>query len=73
MIGPLQRKIGTMEPLQSGRFFRKIQYLPLWPTYIVEKGRRLGKTYGIEVRFYWERLWGTRWEHSGNPLGTMKN
>jgi hypothetical protein len=48
LIGPLQRKVGTTEPLQSKRFFRKMQYLLLWPTYIVERGRGLGKTYGLK-------------------------
>ncbi len=27
-----------------------------------EKGRTLGKTYGIKARCYWEHLWGTHWE-----------
>jgi len=43
--------------------------LPLWPTYIGEKGRTLGKIYGIKVRCYWEHPWGTYWElreHIGN-------
>jgi hypothetical protein len=34
-----------------------------------EKGRTLGKTYGIKVRCYWEHLWGTHWELEGNILG----
>jgi hypothetical protein len=45
----------------------------LWPTYIGEKGRTLGKTYGIEVRCYWEHLWRTHWEfmeHVENVMGT---
>jgi len=43
---------------------------PLWPIYIGEKGRTLGKTYGIKGRCYWEHPWGTHWEPDGNPLGT---
>jgi len=41
--------------------------------YIGEKGRTLGKTYGIKVRCYWEHPWGTHWkprEHIGNLMGT---
>jgi hypothetical protein len=44
--------------------------LPLWPTYKGEKGRTLGKTYGIKARM----LWGTHWEpmeHIGNLKGNM--
>ncbi len=47
----------------------------LWPTYIGLKGRTLGKTYGIRVRYYWEHLWGTRWEHrehNENLIGTHR-
>jgi len=46
--------------------------LPFWPTYIGEKGRTLGKTYGIKARCYWEHPWnlgnilGTQWEFEGN-------
>jgi hypothetical protein len=44
------------------------------PTYMGEKGRTLGKTYGIKVRCYWEHLWGTQhWEpreHIGNLVRT---
>jgi len=42
--------------------------LPFGPP-IGEKGRTLGKTYGIKVRCYWEHPWGTHWEpreHFGN-------
>jgi hypothetical protein len=50
--------------------------LPLWPTYIGEKGRTLGKTYRIKMRCYWEHLWGTHWEpreHVGNKGKMKKN
>jgi len=52
------------------------EILPLWPTYIGEKGRTLGKTYGIKTRCYWEHLWGTHWEpkeHIENLMGTFGN
>jgi hypothetical protein len=42
------------------------QSLLLWPIYIDEKGRTLGKTYGIKVRCYWNTLA----EHIGNLMGT---
>jgi hypothetical protein len=44
--------------------------------YVGEKGRTLGKTYGIKTRCYWEHPWGTHWvpdgEHRGNMLGTKE-
>jgi hypothetical protein len=45
--------------------------LPLWPTYIHEQGRTLGKTYGIKVRCYWEHPWEIHWELFGKK-GNMK-
>jgi len=45
----------------------------LWPTYIGEEGRTLGKTYGIKTTCYWEHPWGTHWkprEHIKNLMGT---
>jgi hypothetical protein len=69
-----------MEAAQSRKFYGKMQCLPLWPTYIGEKGRSLGKTYGIKRRCYWEHPWehignlgnilGTGWESIGNLMGT---
>jgi hypothetical protein len=56
--------------------FLKMECLSPWPTYIDEKGRILGKTYGIKARCYWEHLWGTHlepWDHIGNPLGIERN
>jgi hypothetical protein len=50
----------------------KMNCIPLWPTYIGEKGRTLGKTYGIKARCYWEQPWGTHWEFERNMLGTKK-
>jgi len=41
----------------------------LWPTHIGEKGRTLGKTYGVTARCYREHPWASR-EHIGNLMGT---
>ncbi len=43
-----------------------MECLPLWLTYIGEKGRTLGKTCGIKARCYREHPWGTNWELGGN-------
>jgi hypothetical protein len=62
-----------MQIPQIRRFYGKMECLPLWPTYIGEKGRTLGKTYGIKVRCYWEHfgnILGTLWELEGNIKGT---
>jgi hypothetical protein len=40
------------------------------PTYTGEKGRTLGKTYGIKARCYWEHPWGTHWEPR-EPIGNL--
>jgi hypothetical protein len=60
----------TMETHQNRKFYGKMECRPLWPTYIDEKGRTLGKTYGIKARCYWEHPWGTHWEHIENLMGT---
>jgi hypothetical protein len=49
-----------------------MESLPLWPSYIGEKGRTLGKTYGIKERCYLEHPWGTHWEFEGNIEGTKE-
>jgi hypothetical protein len=49
-----------MEAPQNRRFYGKMECLPLWPTYIGEKGKTLGKTYGIKVGAI------------GNTLGTLR-
>jgi hypothetical protein len=54
-----QKKVETMEAPQNRKFYGKMECLPLWPTYLGEKGRTLGKTYGIKARCYWEHPWGT--------------
>jgi hypothetical protein len=40
------------------------------PSYIGEKARILGNTYGFEIWCYWEHPWGTHWE-LGEQLGNM--
>jgi hypothetical protein len=55
---------------QNKRFYGKMKCLLLHPNYIGEKGRTLGKTYGMKAMCYQEHLWGTNWEHDGNTLGT---
>jgi hypothetical protein len=50
----IAKKIETMDTPQNRRFFGKMKCLSVWPTYIGEKGRTLGKTYGIKARCYWE-------------------
>jgi len=67
-----KKKVETMEAPQNRRFYGKMERLPLWPTYIGEKGRTFGKAYGIKVRCYWEHPWGTPWELEGNMLRTKK-
>jgi len=64
LIGPSQKKkkVETMEAPQNSRFYGKMECLPLWLTYIGEKGRTLLKTYGIKARCFWEHYWGTHWE-----------
>jgi hypothetical protein len=57
------------------RFYVKIECLALWPTNIGEKGRTLGKTYGIKARYYWEHIGNlirTHWELERNMLGTKE-
>jgi hypothetical protein len=71
---PIAKKRGGLELWrlhQNRRFYGKMECLPLWPTYIGEKGRTLDKTYGIKASCYWERPWGTNWEpmeHIANLL-----
>jgi hypothetical protein len=49
-----RKKVEIMEAPRSGKFYGKVGCLRLWPSYIGEKGRTLGKTYGIKARCYWE-------------------
>jgi len=57
-----EKILGIKGPSRSGWFHGKIKCLTLWPRYIGEKGRTLGKTYGIKARFYSEHPWETHWE-----------
>ncbi len=45
---------------KNRRFYRKMECLLLWPSYIGEKGRTLGKTYRIKDRLYWEHIGNLR-------------
>jgi hypothetical protein len=57
-----------MKDPQNRRFYGKMKYLSLWPTYIGEKGRTLGKTYGIKAKVL--AIGNTLGEPLGNPLAT---
>jgi hypothetical protein len=76
LIGPLQKKVETMEAPQNRRLYGEMECVPLWPTYLGENGRTLGKTYGIKVRRCWEHplgnTLGTYWESDEDPLGTSE-
>jgi hypothetical protein len=60
-----KKKVESMEAPQNRRFYENMECLFLWPNYIGEKWRSLGKTYGIKARCYWEHI-----GNLGNPLGT---
>jgi hypothetical protein len=53
-----KKKVETVEALHNRSFNGETDWLSLWPTYIGEKGRSSGKTYGIKS----EVLLGTHWE-----------
>jgi len=65
----LKKNVETMEAPQNRRFYRKMECLPLWPTYIGENWRTSGKTYGIKARCHWEQPWGTYWELEREQVG----
>jgi len=70
LIGTLQKKkVETTEAPPKYKILLK-DGVPLWCTYIGEKGRTLGKTYEIEARCYWEHPWGTHWKH-WEPIGHL--
>ncbi len=58
-----------------------MEFLPLWPTYIAEKGRTLGLKRGAigntleehigKLGTYWN-LMGTHWKLERNMLGTKE-
>jgi len=73
LIDPWLKKVEITEAPHNRRFHGKMKCISLWPNYIGEKGRTLGKTYGIKARCYWVHPWGTHWElkeHIGNLKGT---
>jgi hypothetical protein len=43
-IAKKKKKVETMEAPQNRRFYGKMECRALWPSYIGEKGRILGKT-----------------------------
>jgi len=47
---PIAKEVETVEAPQNRRFCGTMETLSLWPTYIGEKGRTLGKTYGIKAK-----------------------
>jgi len=63
LIGPWQKKLKLW---RLPKIEDSMKCLPLWPTYIGEKGRTSGKTYGIKARCDWEHPWGTHWEQRKN-------
>ncbi len=65
-----KRKVETIEAPQNGRFHAKMKCFQLWPAYIGEKERTLGKTCVIKARCNWEHPWETHWEPDGNSLRT---
>jgi hypothetical protein len=72
LIGLSQKKVEIMEASQCRKFYGKKKCLALWPRYIGEKGRTLGKTYGIKAKVITigNTLGGAHWELIGNWKGT---
>jgi len=66
-----KRKLNLWRLPKIKRFYRRVKCHSLWPSYIREKGRTLGKTYGIKVRCYWEHAWEPR-KHIGNLMKTWR-
>ncbi len=58
-----------MEAPQNRRFYGKMEYFPLWPTYIGEKGRFMGLKWGVLITPLGNTL-GTWWKLIGNLKGT---
>jgi hypothetical protein len=54
-----KKKVEIMETTQNIKIYGQMECLPIWPTYIEEKGRTLDKRCGIKVRCYWEHPPGT--------------
>jgi hypothetical protein len=49
-----KKKLKLWRLPQNRRFYGKMECLPLWPTYIGERGGFWAKHLGIKVRCYWE-------------------
>jgi hypothetical protein len=47
-IAKKKEEVETMGAPQSRRFYGMIRCLSIWPAYIAEEGRTLGKIYGIK-------------------------
>jgi len=69
LIGPSQKKVEIMEAPQNRIFYGKLKCLPLWPTYIGEKGRIWAKHMGLK-RGAIENTLGEHVGNIGNTLGT---
>jgi hypothetical protein len=64
-----KKKINVCILFLSMNFLSLMCSYSLWPTYIGEKGRTLGNTYGIKASCYREPL-GAHFRNFGNILGT---
>jgi hypothetical protein len=61
-----KKNIEAIEGPKNKTFYEEVKCLSLWPNYIGDKGKTMGKTYGIKTRCYWNTLE----EHIGN-LGNI--
>jgi hypothetical protein len=75
-----KKKLKLWRLPQDRRSYGKMDRLALWPTHIGEKGRTLGKTYGIQgevllgtLGTYWEPEGGTYWEQRKNEKKSSPN
>jgi hypothetical protein len=69
LIGPSQKKVETIEATQNGIFHAKMECFSLWPTYMGEKARTLGKTCVIKA----SAIGNTHGEHIGNLMKLIEN
>jgi hypothetical protein len=70
LIGPSQKKVEIMEAPQNRIFYGKLKCVPLWPTYIGEKGRIWAKHMGLK-RGAIENTLGEHVGNIGNTLGLL--
>ncbi len=61
-----EKKVETVNAPQNRRFYGKMEFLTLWPSYIGEKGRLWAKHMGLKQG----AIENTLWEHIGN-LGNI--